>query len=322
MFPHRYPSRGLSSLIDALVITVSLGFVIACAMAGCSTLARAQETASLDLSILSKLDTQPAPAAAPQANPDHLDLSILDRLGTPAATAADAADILDLTLLDELDAKPGKPAVKPSKAAMRSLGAASGVELGEEFGRTFCKPEMPQASIEIDYPTRASNWTYPGVGRSSLIQHLMTAQQHRGKFALDTLARLETAELLALHSDDHEGRRKPVTIADAPQKPAATNATGAGAVNDAPRSAGKTPTNASPSPSAWGNVTSFQWLDGSYRSSPQPGASYPTLGGVLIPLRGGTHQVYPQGQPLMLTPQASRPVVIRGNCPGGVCPVR
>lgn len=307
MFPQRYPSRGISNLIDAAIIAVSLGFVLACAMAGCSTLAHAQETAALDLSILKRLD---APTAAPTTVGDRLDLSILDRLDAPAATGP--VESLDLTLLERLDAKPAKPAVKPSREALRSLGAASGIDLGDEIGREACRPTQPQASLEIDYPTRESNWTYPGVGRSALIQHLTTAPQHRGKFALDTLARLETAELLALHSDDHEGRKKPVTIAEAPQKPAATNATGAGAVNDSPRSAGTKPTNA-PSPSAWGNVTSFGWTDGTWRSSPQPGANYPTLGGVLIPL-GST--------PAASQPVSSGRVYVRGPCPGGVCPVR
>lgn len=309
MFPQRYPNRGISNLIDAAIVAVSLGFVIACAMAGCSTLSHAQETAALDLSILQRLD---APTAAPTTVGDRLDLSILDRLDTPAATGP--VESLDLMLLDDLDTKPGRPAVKPSREALRSLGTASGVDLGDEIGREACRPTQPQASLEIDYPTRESNWTYPGVGRSALIQHLTTAPQHRGKFDLDTLARLETNELQALHSDDHEGRKKSVAIAEAPRQSAATCPNGACPVPASTgKQAGMTPTTGTASPPSWGNVTSFGWTDGTWRSSPQPGANYPTLGGVLIPL-GST--------PAASQPVSSGRVYFRGPCPGGVCPVR
>lgn len=294
-------SLQLWTLAEAIEVVIVIA-AIATVSLGLATIAAAQDT-TLDLSILAKLD---APAAAP-LTADRLDLSILDRL-QPAAESP--ADMLDITLLDNLDSK---PAIKPSKSALRSLGTASGVDLGDEIGREACKPERPQASIEIDYPTRASNWTYPGAGRSALIQHLTTAPQHRGKFQLDTLARLETNELQALHSDDHEGRKKPVTIAKAPRPSAATCPDG---VCPVPASTGKQtgtkPTAGTTSPPSWGNVTSFGWLDGSWRSTPQPGTNYPTLGGVLVPLSGG----------VVSAPQAPRQqTYVRGNCPGGFCPL-
>lgn len=308
MAPLRFFQLGVANPSDPYALAIKIVCVITAGvlLSLWAAMASAQDT--LDPSILAKLD---APTAAPKASPgDALDLSLLDRLDAPVTTAADA---LDLTLLDDLDRTPGKPAVKPSKAALRSLGAASGVELGCEIGRESCRPEMPQASVEIDYPTRGTNWSYPGVGRSALIQHLTTAPQHRGKFQIDTLARLETNELQALHSDDHEGRKKPITIVEAPRPSAATCPNGACPVPASTgKQAGMTPTTGTASPPSWGNVTSFGWLDGSWRSTPQPGTNYPTLGGVLVPLSGGA----------VSAPQALRPIVVRGGCPGGVCPTR
>lgn len=306
MTSQRSRQMGIANPSDPYVLAIK---VVCAVTAGVllflwAGMASAQE--KLDISILAKLE---APTAA-QAPRDALDLSLLDRLDAPAATAADA---LDLSLLDDLDTKPGKPAVKPSKAALRSLGVASGVELGCEIGRESCRPEMPQASVEIDYPTRGTNWSYPGVGRSALIQHLTTAPQHRGKFTLDTLAKLETNELQALHSDDHEGRKKPITIAEAPRPSAATQPNGASSPVPAStgKQAGMTPTTGTASPPSWGG-TRFYWPSrGAWYDSPEPGMNYPEMGGVLIPLGS-----------VQSAPQASRPIVIRGNCPNGVCPLQ
>lgn len=298
------PRWGLWTFSDVVDIAIILA-AIAVVSIGWAAIASAQDT-PLDPSILAKLD---APSAA-QAPRDSLDLSLLNGLDQPASTAPSEA--MDVTLLDALDGPTGKPAVKPSKAALRSLGAASGVDLGDEIGRGACRPEQPQASIEIDYPTRSSNWTYPGAGRSALIQHLTTAPQHRGKFQLDTLARLETNELQALHSDDHEGRKKPVTIAEAPTPSAATCPDGVCPVPASTGQSGKMPPVAV-SPPTWGG-TRFYWPSrGAWLDSPEPGTNYPTMGGVLVPLGGGA----------VSAPQATRQqVYVRGNCPGGFCPTK
>lgn len=296
---------------------------VAILVTGCAGHSYAQDT-PLDISILAKLD---APSAAPVTakSADALDLSLLDRLDQPAATAP--GDALDVTLLDALDGPKGKPAVKPSKAALRSLGAASGVDLGCEIGREHCRPEMPQASLNgvnlrdtAINPPNSRKWNRPDDERQALIEHLIGHPNHSPHgFTFETLNRLDLATLERLHSNDHDHRlnlqaSNPAT----PRQSAATNATGAATVTDGPKPAGTKPTNASTSPPTWGNVTSFQWLDGTYRSSPQPGASYPTLGGVLVP-RGSSSTTY---QAIGTTRPWDPMERYRGNCPGGVCPVR
>lgn len=312
MTPQRSPRRwGSWTLSDALDIAIWLAAIAAVAI-GCAGMASAQE--KLDISILAKLD---APAA--QAPRDALDLSLLDRLDAPVATAADA---LDLSLLDDLDTKPGKPAVKPSKAALRSLGAASGVELGEEFGRTFCRPEMPQADASgvnlrdaTVNPPNGRIWRRPDDERQALIEHLIGHPNHSPKgFTFNVLNQLDLPTLERLHSNDHDHRLNlsTKTIAEAPRPSAATCPNGACPVPASTgKQAGMTPTTGTASPPSWGNVTSFGWLDGTWRSTPEPGTNYPTLGGVLVPLGA-----------VQSAPQASRPVVVRGGCPGGVCPTR
>lgn len=316
MSAQRSPRWGLWTLSDALDVAVWLAAVavVAC---GWAAMAHAQDT--LDPSILAKLD---APAA--QAPRDALDLSLLDRLDAPVATAAES---LDLTLLDDLDAKPDKPAVKPSKAALRSLGAASGVELGCEVGREFCRPMMPQASVNLRdttvNPPNGRIWHRPDDERQALIEHLIGHPNHSPKgFTFNVLNQLDLPTLERLHSNDHDHRLNlsTKTIAEAPRPSAATCPNGACPVPASTGSqAGMEPTKGTASPPSWGGTRFYwpsmrQWYD-----SPEPGTNYPTMGGVLVPLGSVTPQVYSAGS----TPQVVRqPVVIRGNCPGGVCPLK
>ena len=313
MRPQR--SHRFWNLYDAMEVVIILA-AIATVSLGWAAIASAQD-APLDLSILAKLD---APTAAPTTVGDQLDLSLLDRLDAPMATATSPADTLDITLLESLDSDTGKPAIKPSKAALRSLGTASGVDLGDEIGREACKPIQPQASTtgvnlrdSAVNPPNGRIWNRPDDERQALIEHLIGHPNHSPHgFTFEQLNRLDLSTLERLHSNDHDHRLNlsTKTIAEAPRRSAATNGpNGTDAAGEAPRPVGKTPTVAATSPSAWGNVTSFQWLDGSYRSTPQPGTNYPTLGGVLVPL---------SGRPV----SAPRPqTYVRGNCPGGLCPL-
>ena len=54
------------------------------------------------------------------------------------------------------------------------------------------------------YQTRASNWTFPGETRDELIRHILTHENHRGKFSEQRVRQLSFDQLKALHSDDHE----------------------------------------------------------------------------------------------------------------------
>jgi len=317
------PRWGLWTFSDAVDIAIWLTAIAAVSI-GWAAMASAQD-APLDLSILAKLD---APAAAPIAakSTDTLDLSLLDRLDQPAATAP--GDALDVTLLDALDDAPKvKPAVKPSKAALRSLGAASGVDLGCEIGREHCRPEMPTASLNgvnlrdtAVNPPNSRKWNRPDDERQALIEHLIGHPNHSPHgFTFDALNRLDLATLERLHSNDHDGRLH--LIAEASRPPAANCPNGVCPVPgltgaSSAQQTGKMPTVSPASPPVWGNITSFQWLDGSWRSYPQPGTNYPTLGGVLIPLGGGA----------VIAPQSAgvtrQQTYVRGNCPGGFCPVR
>lgn len=312
MTSQRSPRRwGSWTLSDALDIAIWLAAIAAVAI-GWAGMASAQE--KLDISILAKLD---APAA--QAPRDALDLSLLDRLDAPVATAAES---LDLTLLDDLDAKPGKPAVKPSKAALRSLGAASGVELGCEIGRESCRPMMPQASLNgvnlkdtTVNPPNGRIWERPDDERQALIEHLIGHPNHSPKgFTFNVLNQLDLPTLERLHSNDHDHRLNlsTKTIVEAPRPSAATCPNGACPVPASTgKQAGMTPTTGTASPPSWGG-TRFYWPSrGAWMDSPEPGTNYPTMGGVLVPLGS-----------MQSAPQASRPVVVRGKCPGGVCPVQ
>jgi hypothetical protein len=305
------PRRGLWTFSDAVDIAIWLTAIAAVSI-GWAAMASAQD-APLDLSILAKLD---APAAA-QAPPDALDLSILERLDRPAATAP--GDALDVTLLDALNAPAAKPAVKPSKAALRSLGAASGVELGCEIGREFCRPAMPNAASGVNLrdttinPPNSRKWNRPDDERQALIEHLIGHPNHSPHgFTFDALNRLDLATLERLHSNDHDQRlRLPQQVAEAPRQSAANCPNGVCPVPASTSQTGKMPPVAV-SPPTWGGTrfywpSSRQWMD-----SPEPGVSYPTMGGVLV--QSGTVS--------QAAPIARQPVYVRGNCPGGVCPVR
>lgn len=311
MAPQRSPR--LWSLSEAIEVVIVVAAIAAVSL-GWATFASAQDT-PLDLTILAKLD---APTAAPTQAGSTLNLSILDRLDTSAATSP--VDTLDITLLNALDSK---PAIKPSKSAMRSLGTASGVDLGDEIGREACKPERPQASVNgvnprdtTVNPPNGRIWERPDDERQALIEHLIGHPNHSSHgFTFDALNRLDLSILERLHSNDHDGRLNlsMKTIAEAPRPSAVTCPDG---VCPVPASTGKQtgtkPTAGTTSPPSWGNVTSFGWLDGSWRSTPQPGTNYPTLGGILVPLSGG----------VVSAPQAPRQqTYVRGNCPGGVCPL-
>lgn len=51
------------------------------------------------------------------------------------------------------------------------------------------------------------NWTYPGMhSMTAIINHLLSAPDHRGKFTRDRLEQLSLEQLEKLHSNDHEGR--------------------------------------------------------------------------------------------------------------------
>lgn len=318
------PRWGLWTFSDVVDIAIILA-AIAVVSIGWAAIASAQDN-PLDISILAKLD---APAAAPitAKSVDALDLSLLDRLDQPAATAP--GDALDVTLLDALDGPQGKPAVKPSKAALRSLGAASGVDLGCEIGREHCRPEMPQASLNgvnlrdtTINPPNSRKWNRPDDERQALIEHLIGHPNHSPHhFTFEQLNLLDLVTLERLHSNDHDGRlHLPNAHAESPRLSAANCPNGACPVTASTGvQAGKTPTNATAPPPSWGG-TQFWWPSrGQWISEPEPGVNYPTMGGVLVPLGGGTPQVYSAGS----TPQVVRmPVVIRGNCPGGVCPLK
>lgn len=59
------------------------------------------------------------------------------------------------------------------------------------------------------YPVHAQRWNILGVwnvARGTVISHLLTHPNHRGKFDRLYLESLSRAELLALHDDDHDGR--------------------------------------------------------------------------------------------------------------------
>lgn len=106
-----------------------------------------------------------------------VDLSAFD--APPISLQAfDAVPHVDLSAFDE----PQTPAVKPSQRA-------------------------------LDYPQRSNNWTHPGTDKAGLINHLMTHPNHGGKFDSTMLLGLDYRELESLHSDDHEGRVKPVQVA-------------------------------------------------------------------------------------------------------------
>lgn len=305
--PRRWGLWTLSDLFDIAIIAAAVAVVLT----GWAAMARAQD--ALDISILAKLD---APAAAPvTAKAETLDLSVLDGLDMPTATAADG---LDVTLLDALDSPTAKPAVKPSKAALRSLGAASGVDLGCEIGRQ-CRPQQPQASVNgvnlrdaTINPPNGRIWERPDDERQSLIEHLIGHPNHSPhKFTFDALSKLDLPTLERLHSNDHDGRLAAIT---APRPPVATNCpNGVCPVPSPTAQTGTKPTVVAASPPAWGG-TRFWWpSQGQWRDSPEPGVNYPSMGGVLVP-----SELTPK-----VTPKAfqSQPVYVRGNCPGGVCPV-
>jgi hypothetical protein len=306
---------GTWNAYDAMEIVITLA-TIAAVTIGWAAMASAQDAAPLDLSILAKLDAPASPPTA-QAPRDTLDLSLLDRLDQPAATAP--GDALDVTLLDALDAPTGKIAVKPSKAAMRALGAASGVDLGDEIGHSICHPAQPQAATSVNLrdntinPPNSRIWNRPDDQRQALIEHLIGHPNHSPHgFTFNMLNRLDLATLERLHSNDHDHRLNLTTptIAEAPRQSAATCPNGVCPVSSPAGQSGKMPPVAV-SPPTWSG-TRFYWpSQGQWRDSPQPGTNYPTMGGVLVPLASA-----PQAASVMRSP-----VVVRGGCPGGVCPV-
>jgi len=166
---------------------------------------------SLLLLLTFAIDLSAFDAAPPQAT--ALDLSAFDE-ACVSLDAFDARPQLDLSAFD------GKPAVKPSPAA-------------------------------IDYPIRKSNWTHPGNTKSGLVDHLMQHPNHAGKFAPEMLMGLDYNELESLHSDDHEGAVQVAAIKH--PSPAAVNCpNGSCPVRVSPprttANTGMTPATATPQP--------------------------------------------------------------------------
>lgn len=204
------------------------------------------------------------------AAPDALDCSILAALDAPATAPAQLLDVSILSALDGNKAATTKPRVKPSKAALEALRKA--VDIGDEVGSMY----KPLAASDYVYPQRHAShqWTHPGNIRSHVMQG-----QHAGKLTAEQVAKMSNAKLEEWHSLDHEGKATP------PVKTIAV------------------------APASWGGHSEFIWLDGSRHPTPQPGANYPTLGGVLVPA-------------VQSTQQAPQPVRVQSGCPGSVCPVQ
>lgn len=119
---------------------------------------------------------------------DVLDVSILNAL-EPAGYQNDS---LDLSVLDELECDPRAKAPPPQPDKLLSAS-------GQVLMASVSEPRP------VRYPERSDLWTHPGHTREELITHLQSGV-HAGKFDPTYLRLQSTAELEALHSDDHEGK--------------------------------------------------------------------------------------------------------------------
>lgn len=99
----------------------------------------------------------------------------------------------------------------------------------------------PQAPVYLAYPTRRSNWSYPG----NIRQHVMSGE-HRGKLDPAWVAAQSDASLRAWHSDDHERRVKWEYVV----RPSTTPATAAAK----PKGASNCPTNGCPTSGSYAPV--------------------------------------------------------------------
>lgn len=82
--------------------------------------------------------------------------------------------------------------------------------LSDRVTATTCDEERPQkksalASRAIYKQHSRQSWGVEPNTRSSIIRHLLEDGIHRGKFSRAGLESMSTSELLALHSDDHQG---------------------------------------------------------------------------------------------------------------------
>ena len=77
----------------------------------------------------------------------------------------------------------------------------------EAFRKHDTKDNALAVTTPIKYPTRGGLWSFPGSGKTALINHLMSGR-HAGKFSKKWLETLSLSSLSSLHSDDHEGRVK------------------------------------------------------------------------------------------------------------------
>jgi hypothetical protein len=237
----------------------------------------------LDLAVL----TNSKPIAAKACEP--LDLRILT---SPVSITARPVEALDLAILSESQsAKPTRSSVKP---AVKQSAASKMIELGKEVGDQ-CRP---LSAVDLDYPDRLNNWTFPGKSREELVNHLLTAKKHAGKYTPHILNKLSLPDLLALHSDDHEDREKPLQVSVNTPKSSATDRLADSVTGDEPFVP-------SPNPVVINGQWHWQHRDKRYWNCPEPGVSY-TWGQV----SGATAQ----------KPASQQPVYQSGGCPGGVCP--
>lgn len=225
----------------------------------------------LDMAIL-----MPRPITAKPCEP--LDLRIL-----AAPIESRKVEPLDLSILIDTPKPLGTPAVKPSKKAVVTP------ELGKEVRG---QPRPMAVTTDYDYPPRGHNWTHPG----SIRQHV-TQGVHAGKLTSEQILKMTESELLAWHSDDHEGRsHQPVKIEKQ-------------IIASTPKTQGKT----------WlkNGVMYFQHVDNVFREKPESGVCY----------CGGKCQcgdACPGGHcPSAKTAPVAAPRVAyqqQYGCPGGRCP--
>ena len=187
----------------------------------------------LDLSIL--LDQ---PAATASADGDTLDLSLL---GFGDAAAQEPAECLDLSVFG-IEAEPTSARVEALDLSVLDVGDAAPL-IKPDFSRLLQPKPTDSAEIKLQkfvpgqsqlqasYPKNgkvmsvADNW-HPT--REQVIAHLLSGDQHAGKFTAAYLNGLDIEELKSLHYDDHHGIVQASylqQVATKPVAPAVTPAT-------------------------------------------------------------------------------------------------
>lgn len=296
-----------------------LGFMLLCAgviaLVACAS-AYGDEPADL-FAAFQALDCGPVTTAP--VDDDALDLTVFEALAPVAATATTSADHLDVAIFKVLNCEP--PANKDQQAEKASLPkrdtSASVNKLLNQSGVML--------PATVSYPMRSDWWTHPTANtREGLIRHLQLEGMHAGKFDRAYLDSLTTAQLEALHSDDHEGKatlRLTQAIAAA-TVPAPEPVVPLPYAIVGPHKSGADVAASLKSPSSnsrdWSKIGSeFYWRsDKTWRPDPEPGTHY-TGFGVLVPDDSAV-----KANPPAVHSRSAPAVRYQQSCPGGKCPTR